>query len=235
MSNINLENDEEVNEFIRAGLLYANQPADTTIDAFDYSPHYKNWEHKLLLNPLGFIKKKSRTAFRRALNIAAAVFITITVIFGALMAASPSVRAAVINWFREIFPTHDAYQFTQAHSEQLLDNWRPTHLPEGYIETSCVDLTTQMIVNFSNESDGKITLNYSFINEGNPVYVNNENMEVTEIKVRNYVAHVYKSQDDSKKNMVVCIDEDAEIVFIITSHESCEVLVGIAESLELSD
>ena len=109
MNNINWTNDKEVDALIRSGLLLANKPADELADTFIYSPRYLCWEQKMLAKPFRVLKQKSRTAFRFMLEVAAVVFITIAVIFTALMAASPGVRAAVVSWFRELLPTHVAY------------------------------------------------------------------------------------------------------------------------------
>ena len=227
------KNDAEIDIVIRKGLLLANLPAGGQALDFDYSPQYKRWERGLLKNPQRFIKKNSRTAFRRALDVAAAVFITLAVLFGALIASSPGARAAVIRWFRERFPTHDTYRFTQTSDAQELGQWRPTYLPDGYVETLCMDLGNQIIVNFENEEGERITLNFLFINEGKLFYIDNEDMDIAETKIGGHAAQVYKAQDNSKKNNIVWIDEGSGVAFNLTSFEPCEVLISMAESMEL--
>ena len=235
MNSVNWKNDEDVDKFIRAGLLYANKPVDTTIGTFDYSQGYKNWEHKLLVNPFKFIKKTSRTAFRRILNVAAAVFITITVIFGTLMAASPRVRAAVINWFKETFSTHDAYQFTQTSDEQFLGHWRPTYLPDGYVETFCIDIAGQTVVDFDNDSGDRITLSYTLMNMGGTFRVDSEDMDIIETAVGGHPASIYKTQDSAKTNAIVWVNENLGVAFRLRAFAPYETLLRIAESVELSE
>jgi len=233
MSNMDWKNVDEVDAFIRKGLLLANQPVEEHIDAFDYSPRYQRWEQKLLKNPLRFIKKKSRTTLRRTFDVAAAVLITIAVLFGALMAASPTVRAAVIRWFVEVFSTHTAYHFTQPPDGQTLSQWRPTYLPDGYTEILHIDAAGIVIVKFDNGRGGEILLQYMLINEGGNFSVDNEDVDVIETKIRGYPTYVYRALDDSKMNAVVWINEDARIAFMLTSFEQYEILISIAESMEL--
>lgn len=233
MSRTNLENDIDIDAFIRSGLLHANQPADEGVADYDYSPRYLSWERSFLANPFKFAKKKGRSAFRRTLDIAAAVFLAILILYGTLIAASPSVRAAFVRWFRTLFPTHDAYEFTNTPDAQGLGKWRPTYLPDGYAEAFDIDFVGQIIVDFENEAGERITLEYMFANDGGSVHVDNEGVHVFETIVGDAAAYVYQALDGTKKNAVVWLDEDNGIAFRLESFEPYKVLVSIAESMEL--
>ena len=233
MSSVGWENDSKVDALIRNGLLLANQPAEDSTADFDYSPSYLCWEQKLLANPHRFIRKKSRTAFRRTLDVAAAVFITLAVLFGAIIAASPGVRAAVARWFREVFSTHTAYRFTPASDDQALGLWRPAYLPEGYAEVFYIDVAGQMIVDFENENGERITFQYTAFGEGEVFRVDSEDMDITETRIGDSPARVYRAQVAAKMNAIVWIKEDVGVAFRLTSFESAETLINIAESIEM--
>jgi len=235
MNSTDFGNEKDVNEYIRVGLLYANRTIDTPIDTFVYSPRFMRWERKILASPFKNTGKKSYTTTRRVFNVAAAVFITVAVLFGILMAASPTVRGAVVRWFRELFITHDTYQFTQTTNEQSLGRWRPSYLPDGYIETFHVDLATQIVVNFENDTGDRITLNYMFINEGFVINIDNEDVDIKEMRIGIHSAYEYRAHDNFKRNSIVWMDEDAGVAFTLSSFEPCEILISIAESIRLSE
>ena len=233
MNGIEWTNDEKFDAFLRDGLLIANQSSETIADVFDYSQKYKRWEQKLLGNPLRFAKRKRRPAYRRALDVAAAVLIILTVIFGSLIAISPDVRAAVLSWFREVFATHDAIRFTQQQDGRELGYWRPSYLPEGYVETNEIDLFTQIIVDFENDTGERITLIYKLLQEGMGFNIDNEDMEIIETMIGTHVAYLYCARIDTKQSTVILMNEDVGIAFEVSSFDPYETLVRIAESIVL--
>lgn len=99
----------------------------------DFSPTYLRWRRDLLADPFGFVKRKLRPVWVRALRMAACIVLISAVALGTLMAVSPTVRAAVLNWLREISGNYMTYTSGQsAQTDALPSNWRITWLPEGW-------------------------------------------------------------------------------------------------------
>ena len=99
----------------------------------DFSPTYLRWRRNLLADPFGFVKRKLRPVWVRALRMAACIVLACAVTLGTLMAVSPTVRAAVLNWLREISGNYMTYTSGQtAQTDALPSNWRVTWLPEGW-------------------------------------------------------------------------------------------------------
>ena len=67
-----------------------------------FSPQYLRWRTRLLADPFGWGKKQLRPLWAKALRTAACILLAASVTLGSLMAVSPTVRAAVLNWLREI-------------------------------------------------------------------------------------------------------------------------------------
>ena len=235
MINMNSENNMDADGFIRKGLLLANQPEVDGVCSFAYSDRYLQWEKMMLKNPSKFIKKNNRSLTHRILSTAATIALVITILFGVLMLASPSVRSVVFQWFREMFATHDAYGFSQLDEDKTVGEWKPTYLPEGYIETIDMDMGTGVYINYGNDAGGSISLNYMLATEGSSFNVDNEGMVINEITIAGYAAHVYQSLDAAKKNAVVWVNEDAGLAFMLSSFETCELLDRIAESIRATD
>lgn len=111
----------------------ALEGADSLAPAF--SSRYLRQRMRLLADPFGWAKKAARPLWKRAARNVACILLACTLALGALMAASPTVRAAVLNWLRELGGGHVAYTSTSDRTAWDYDEppaWRPTWLPEGW-------------------------------------------------------------------------------------------------------
>lgn len=98
-----------------------------------FSPTYRRWRTRLLADPFGWVKKQLRPLWAKVLRTAACLVLASAVALGSLMAVSPTVRAAVLNWLREISGNLMTYSTDrQAETEALPSNWRITWLPENW-------------------------------------------------------------------------------------------------------
>lgn len=104
---------------------------------FDFSPQYRRERMRMLADPFGWAKRRSRSPWKRAARNIACVLLACTVAFGALMAVSPSVRAAVLNWLREfggdtVTYSSNPYAVSPAPADAAVQDWQITWLPEEY-------------------------------------------------------------------------------------------------------
>lgn len=116
-------------ERFREALDRANDAAPT------FSTGYLRQRMRLLADPLGWARKTARPLWKKALQSAACVLLACTVTLGALMAVSPTVRAAVLNWLREISGSEVVYHASGGDALETPPSWRPTWLPEGWVMT----------------------------------------------------------------------------------------------------
>ena len=105
------------------------------------SPRYRRERTRLLTDPWGWAKRRVRPAWKRIARNVACVLLACTVAFGALLAASPTVRAAVSTWLRQITQngTSTTVTYTSGDPEEAAPAlpWRVTWLPEGWTLDSC--------------------------------------------------------------------------------------------------
>ena len=69
----------------------------------DYSPKYRRERTRLLADPWGWVRRRTRPVWKRAVQAVACVALACAVALGTLMAASPAVRARVAEWVQETF------------------------------------------------------------------------------------------------------------------------------------
>ena len=92
-----------------------------------FSPKYLRWRTRLLADPFAMGKKQMRPLWMRAARMAACLLLVSGLALGSLMAVSPTVRAAVLNWLREISGSQMTYSTQQTANTQILpSNWRIT-------------------------------------------------------------------------------------------------------------
>lgn len=111
-------------ERFREALDRAGEPA--------FSARYLRQRMRLLADPLSWARKAARPLWKKALQSAACVLLACTLTLGALMAASPTVRAAVLNWLREISGSEVTYHASSRDALETPPSWRPAWLPEGW-------------------------------------------------------------------------------------------------------
>ena len=89
---------------------------------WNWSPRYLRSRTRLLADPFGWAKRMARPVWKRAVRAAACAALACLVTLGGLMAVSPTVRAAVLGWLREI--TENGIFYT------ALGNWDGAENPE---------------------------------------------------------------------------------------------------------
>lgn len=130
-------------EWLRDALLDANllQFEEVLADAgtreFDFSPGYLRERTRMLADPFGWARRRGRSAWKRAARNIACVLLACTVALGALMAASPTIRAAVRSWLRafggdSVTYSTNPYASPTAPEDAAPQDWQVTWLPEGY-------------------------------------------------------------------------------------------------------
>lgn len=128
---------------LRRGLMDANlsqyRPVWEAAGEPVYSPRYLRERRRMLLDPMGWMRRKLRPVWRRVLRSAACVLLAGLIALGTLMAASPTVRAAVLNWLRELSGRMIVYQGTGAQDSDTgaertaAWDYRPAWIPEGWV------------------------------------------------------------------------------------------------------
>lgn len=116
---------------------FENVLADADARAFDFSPQYLRERTRMLADPFGWAKRRSRSGGSRGARSAACAVLVCALALGALIAASPTVRAAVLNWLREFRGDTVAYSTAPyvsrtAPEDAASQDWQITWLPEGY-------------------------------------------------------------------------------------------------------
>lgn len=119
-----------------------------------FSASYLRERQRMLSDPLSWAKRKGCPRWKRGLRTAACIFLSISIALGALMGISPTVRAAVLRWFREIQDFYITYHTSENTSrEDFIGCWFPSNLPEGWKLEDVQESDTDSMQRYGNGTD----------------------------------------------------------------------------------
>ena len=186
----------------------------------------------MLADPFGWAKRMARPVWRRAARTAACVALACLVTLGGLMAVSPTVRAAVLGWLREI--TENGIFYTAPGNWDGVESpeppdWMLTELPEGWALDSANDLGSSAKKEYRS---GESTVNFicSYPDDGSigwGVGDPESGKDRREVDVNGYTAELY---GDERSAMLAWQDEDGMLFYFTATDVDPDVLVEMASS-----
>ena len=222
---------------LRLALMEANQERfREALEGADrdvaWSPRYLRQRARMLADPFGWAKRMARPVWKRAVRAAACAALVCLVTLGGLMAVSPTVRAAVLGWLREI--TENGIFYTALGNWDGAENpeppdWMLADLPEGWALDSASDLGSSAEKEYRS---GKSTVRFicSYPDEGaigwgigNP----ESGEDRREVSVNGYAAELY---GDEHSAMLAWQDEDGMLFYFTSSNVEPDILVEMAAS-----
>ena len=233
--------DQELDTLMRRVLVdaIALETQDMPEDDIPYEPSAKHQRQvrAMLANPLGWVRKRARPVWKKALQRVAVVALTISLSFAGVMAVSPTVRATVVHWVTEWYETYIVYRFfDELVGDQLvpMPEYRIAKLPAGYSEDgSLLELPNDSEIRYKSETGEIIRFEYMRMHQGSQLMVSTENMVVSDVMVDGCPGQVYISTDPEQSNAIVWIDEDAGLQFLIDGFTEEAILLQMAESVSL--
>ena len=177
------------------------------------------------------IRRAEHPVQYQTLRIAAAIAVAMTILFGAVIAASPEVRAEVAEWFQRVFTvTYDTEEDISAEVQKPCD-YRLSAIPEGYEEYSVLEMTNAKHYNYVRE-DGKILkFSYKYPVGSGGVSISG-NYECRTGEVNGVPATLYISPDGSEASVILWQDEQTGAILWLKAWESEEKLIELAQMIE---
>lgn len=202
-------------------------------DAFKPSPNYQKQMHSMTLNPLRWLRKKSRPVWKKAIQQVAIVFLIISIGFSGVMVVSTPARAAVIRWIMEWYETHIVYRFTGENYNVEMPKYEISDLPEDYIEYEREESADYCFVSYINkEKESMIFLSYMRMEQGNATGIIIDDVSIESVTINGSAGELYIPQDPIQmESTIIWIDSDRNLQFTIDGILSKEELIHIAESV----
>lgn len=233
--------DSEFDIMLRSALMDAirlewAQELEGTQPEHQFSARYLREREKLLKDPFGYARRKTRPMWKKAVHLAASILLVVSIGLGGILVISPEARAWAVQRLSIIWGDESA-AFTAPEQQNCLvdiSHYHPTYIPEGF------ELVTEIC-----ESDFSAALTYRNM-AGNYIYfdsafsansaefsffLDNEHSDRQEVEVNGCPGTLMVANEAGWPSHLVWMDQELGISYCITSDLDCEELLQIAESV----
>ncbi|MBR1689430.1 MAG: DUF4367 domain-containing protein [Oscillibacter sp.] len=229
-------NDRECDLLLRRVLLDAlEQEYPEPGSAPEASARHWRQMRAMVADPQGWYRRRTRPVWRRVLRTAAMVALTLAVGASALLAASPTIRAAALRWVRTTYGVVTEYRFFGTAEESALSRYVPAWLPEGYVLAEETETEYSRSFDYTDDAGETIWIDYHLLDDGIGETISGNEQGIETVWVNGLPADYYAGDADSPMNVLIWVDEEKEIVFSVGSCLDKQAILHIAKSLSLED
>lgn len=232
--------DQELDNLMRRVLMDAirkdEEDAMEEIESFVPSRKHQRQMKEMLKDPLKWMRNRTKPAWKRIAQKVAVIWLIASLSFGGVMAISPTVRAAVIQWMTEWYETHVIYRFFGESPKNKAVNFRISILPQGYEEIEDNRIVNDNYVSlWYEDGDGNVILfDYMYMQEGAALLVEPEEGDtVVDVMVNDSAGQLYCSRNPEKFNTLIWTDQQSGYCFVIKAMCKGQEILHMAESIDL--
>ena len=207
----------------------AEEVAMAMLDDVPAEPHTFSQRFEKKMKRL--LRRARHPVTYQAMRYAAVILLAVTVLFGAVCAASPTVRAAVVNWIKSVF-----HEFSRYSSQETVppDVEYEYYLPDqfdDYTLLTAIDEPDGKTYIFINEQ-GDI-LQFCYVYQGNvSMFVKKENFDLYKGTIGDISADIYISRTGLEANTVVWQDATEQILLVLSAYGGKDELLILAQKVE---
>ena len=195
-------------------------------ETYSFSARFEKKMQRLL-------RRAKHPVFYQVMRYAAVIVLAVTVLFGAVFAVSPTVRAAVVGWVQSVF-----CEFYKYSSEETTppDVEYEYYLPESFDDYSlltAVDEENGKTFVYINANGEILQFSYLRGSDEESYFIETEGYTVSRDKVREYSAIIFISKTTERENLIVWQDYDKNVLFTISAFADKDKLLDIAEEIKI--
>lgn len=232
---INPKVDEEIFDAILTQALKENNenylnklPSENRLSKeLEFSDKFNKKMNKLIREYKNRIIKENTFVYGK--RIVAGILIIAGLGFGALMLSEP-VRATIQNIIIQWFDEYTQFDFQSDTSEVEFKEFTLGYLPEGFEEIDYFLSTGLASIEYEDLQGNDILFEYS-IAEDLSLALDNEHSSYNIISINDSEAHLFESNDDSRRSYLLWIDKG--YTFTIGSNIDVDEIIKIAENIKI--
>lgn len=230
--------DQELDRIMRRVLIdsmkvEAERDKDEPVPPFQATPKHQRQMRAMLANPIKWLHRRERPVWKQVAQRIAVFFLTFALIFGGIMAVSPSARAAVVRWVVEWYENTINFLYAGEQNSEAMPQYEITELPEGYVEVERNTAPGWADVIYENAQKEVICLSYVFMHQGALSGFETENADAFETQVNSYKGIYFESNMPDGLSTLTWIDTDRNLQFMIDGPCQYDELLPVAESVSL--
>lgn len=177
------------------------------------------------------LRRAKHPVFYQVMRYAAVIVLAVTVLFGAVFAVSPTVRAAVIGWVQSVF-----YEFFEYAPQETVppDVEYEYYLPDSFDDYSLmttIDEQEGKTYIFMSKQGKLLRFTYTYSGDTS-MYLNTENTDAHEGTVGAQSADIYISKTGMETNAIVWQDSSNNVLLILSAFADQNELPQLAEKVQ---
>ena len=228
-----------MDELLRRALMEANALDAEEISAPPgRSAHYQRERLRLCASPFGWARQQAKPLWKRMLRGAACFLLIGTLLFGTLMAASPTVRAAVARWFTEYSETGENQWLSYFFTGDIVYTSEDEPMP-------VFTITASFYYKADEGEDYSISLTYTYMQDDTRWHypADPERYVYRPVAVNGHegMLGIYREENGSERcNSIIWMDEETNFQFQISfAWEELQLteneLIAMAESVQMQE
>lgn len=219
-------NEEELSQAAARAAELLNEalpnPQDCT---HEFSPRFRRKMRHLMF-------RQNHPVLMRALQSAAVLFLTITVLFGSLLTVSTDAREFVFGWVRGQFGSGFIYTFDGDAAPSEIPQYCLGWIPDGYTQDFTSELEGGKILIYGNAEGKQMLFAYSSASTGTIFALHQcDDYKQEEVSINGIAGTLYISPRDEESSAIVWIDQERNIVFDIGAVVDPQTLIKMAENV----
>lgn len=206
-----------------------------TLDQAEIPTHNFSSEFEVKIQALRK-QENHRQAIHKVIRHCVAAILALVLGTGIFLTVNMEARAAVIAWIKEVFEDRIEYWFTGFPEKKFPEyvlTWVPDDMECVYDEFT--EYSRSVIYMNPNDPQHGFTFSYSRIQEGSGtiMVINETAHRIIPVDINGMVGDLYLSQDPEITHCLIWFDEEQQVTFNITSYMDSNVILHIAESVNL--
>lgn len=190
-----------------------------------FSPRFRRKMRYLLF-------RQQHPVLTRALQSAAVLFLTITVLFGSLLTVSTDAREFVFGWVRGQFGSGFIYTFDGDAAPSEIPQYCLGWIPDGYTQDFTSELEGGKILIYGNAEGKQMLFAYSSASTGTVFALHQTDDCIQEdVSINGMTGTIYVSPRENEPSAIVWIDPERNIVFDIGAVVDPQALIKMAENV----
>ena len=190
---------------------------------------------------MGKLIRRAKAPIRyRIVRIAVTAVLAIALLFGALFAFSPEVRADMIRWIKDTYKEFTTYISGSLNAMEGTDETKkPVYclgvIPDGYREVTVIDKQDGKTYIYAQDSGPMLHFDYSYAknNGANTHCINLEGYTQTTGSVNGFTAEIFLTENSNEGNAIIWQDTESDILFIISAKVDKDALIDLAKTVRI--
>lgn len=216
------------NAMLRQAAQEAENALLQSLENQTYEPHLFSTRFQKKIGKL--IRRAKHPIRYHAIRAVAAILLLIVTAFCVVFAASPDVRADVINWFKSTFMRYSEYSSDGQNNHAEYEYFFKA-VPSNYSELNEIDMKDGKTYFYVNKDGSLLQFTYARGGRANNFFVKTDLHTHIEGVVNGNKADIYIATSDEESSAIIWIDVETETLLYINAKVSRDLLIELAETV----